>query len=162
MWNKQTDGSSTAPSQQPTWPPSQSPSAATTETHSSNSSLRATSCVGASIEIVGKITGEEALQIDGKMDGSVLLHGQRLTVGRSGKLKSEVWAREVIIHGNLTGDIHASDRVEIKKDGSVTGDITTAHISVEDGAYFKGRIEIERTKDSKSEADLSELAGAAN
>jgi cytoskeletal protein CcmA (bactofilin family) len=91
-----------------------------------------------------------------------VLNGQRLTVGRSGKLNSEIFAREVVVYGNLTGNVHASDRVEIKKDGSVTGDITTARISVEDGAYFKGRIEIERTKHGKSEAPTPELAGAAN
>jgi len=118
--------------------------------------------LGSSIEIKGKVTGEEDLQIDGKVEGSVVLNGQRLTVGRSGKLNSEIFAREVVVYGNLTGNVHASDRVEIKKDGSVTGDITTARISVEDGAYFKGRIEIERTKHPKSEAGVPELAGAAN
>jgi cytoskeletal protein CcmA (bactofilin family) len=123
---------------------------------------RAVSCLGASIQINGKVTGDEDFQIDGKVDGSVVLNGQRLTVGRSGKLNSEVWAREIIVSGSLIGNVHASDRVEIKKDGSVTGDITTARISVEDGAYFKGRIEIERPKDSKSEADVPEMAGAAN
>jgi len=120
--------------------------------------------LGASLEIKGKISGEEDLQIDGKVEGSVALNGQRLTVGRSGQINSEVWAREVVVYGQLTGNVHASDRVEIKKDGSLTGDIMTARISIEDGAYFKGRIEIERTKHphSKSDSDVAELAGAAN
>jgi cytoskeletal protein CcmA (bactofilin family) len=165
MWNKQSDapGSSPSPSQQPAWQPTQSAPASAVSTRPSSPLPRAVSTLGASIEIKGKVTGEEDLQIDGKVEGSVVLNGQRLTVGRSGKLSSEIWAREVVVYGNLMGNVHASDRVEIKKDGSVTGDITTARISVEDGAYFKGRIEIERGKHrSKSEAEAPELAGAAN
>ena len=164
MWNKQSDvpSASPAPSQQPSWQPSQPAPASSAGTRPSAPTSRAVSTLGASIEIKGKITGEEDLQIDGKVEGSVVLNGQRLTVGRSGQLNSEVWARDVVVYGKLTGNVHASDRVEIKKDGSVTGDITTARISVEDGAYFKGRIEIERSKHSPSEASTSELVGAAN
>jgi cytoskeletal protein CcmA (bactofilin family) len=102
--------------------------------------------MGASLEIKGKITGEEDLQIDGKVEGPVSLPGQRLTVGRTGQLNSEITAREVVVYGKVTGNLRARDRVEIKKDGEVIGDIATARISVEDGAYFKGRIEIERAK----------------
>jgi cytoskeletal protein CcmA (bactofilin family) len=112
---------------------------------------RGLSCLGASLEIKGKISGEEDLQIDGKVEGSVALQGQRLTVGRSGQLNSEVHAREVVVFGKVQGNLRASDRVEIKKDGSVTGDITTSRISIEDGAYFKGRIEIDRSKGSSTE-----------
>jgi cytoskeletal protein CcmA (bactofilin family) len=163
MWNKQSDGPAPSPSQPASWQPSQPASVPSSTPRASAPSPRAVSSLGASIEIKGKVTGEEDLQIDGKVEGSVVLNGQRLTVGRSGKLSSEVWAREVVVYGNLMGNVHASDRVEIKKDGSVTGDITTARISVEDGAYFKGRIEIERGKHhSKSDAEVSELAGAAN
>jgi len=109
------------------------------------------SCLGASLEIKGKISGEEDLQIDGKVEGSIALQGQRLTVGKTGQLNSEVHAREVVVFGKVQGNVRASDRVEIKKDGSVTGDITTSRISIEDGAYFKGRIEIDRSKGSSSE-----------
>ena len=112
---------------------------------------RGLSCLGASLEIKGKISGEEDLQIDGKVEGSIALQGQRLTVGRSGQLNSEVHAREVVVYGKVQGNLRASDRVEIKKDGSVTGDITTSRISIEDGAYFKGRIEIDRSKGSSVE-----------
>ena len=166
MWNKQSEAPTPSTSQ---WQPPQPAPAATsagirTSPSVSNAADRSLSCLGASLEIKGKISGEEDVQIVGKVEGSVALNGQRLTVGRSGKLNSEVWARDVVVYGNLTGNIHASDRVEIKKDGSVTGDITTARISVEDGAYFKGRIEIERTKGSNSsvDADSSELVGSAN
>jgi cytoskeletal protein CcmA (bactofilin family) len=166
MWNKQSDVPSTSPSssQQPPWQPAQS-APVSSSPRPSAPATRTVSSLGASVEIKGKITGEEDLQIDGKVEGSVVLNGQRLTVGRTGQLNSEVWTRELVVYGRLTGNIHASDRVEIKKDGSVTGDITTARISVEDGAYFKGRIEIERSSSSKhssSEATTSELVGATN
>lgn len=166
MWNKQSqpEAPAASPSQQPTqWQPPQSAPAANTSARPSAPTARGLSTLGASLEIKGKISGEEDLQIDGKVEGSVALNGQRLTVGRSGKLNSEVWAREVVVYGTLTGNVHASDRVEIKKDGSLTGDIMTTRISIEDGAYFKGRIEIERTKQhSKSNAEVPEPVGAAN
>jgi cytoskeletal protein CcmA (bactofilin family) len=114
-------------------------------------SARGLSCLGASLEIKGKISGEEDLQIDGKVEGAIALQGQRLTVGRTGQLSSEVHAREVVVYGKVQGNLRASDRVEIKKDGSVTGDITTSRISIEDGAYFKGRIEIDRSKGPSTE-----------
>jgi cytoskeletal protein CcmA (bactofilin family) len=118
---------------------------------------RTLACLGASLEIKGKITGEEDLQIDGKVDGPISLEGRRLTVGRTGKLNSEITAGEVIVHGSVTGNLRARDRVEIKKDGSVMGDIAAARISIEDGAYFKGRIEIDRPKPQTVED--SESAG---
>jgi cytoskeletal protein CcmA (bactofilin family) len=120
---------------------------------------RGLSCLGASLEIKGKISGEEDLQIDGKVEGAIALQGQRLTVGRTGQLNSEVHAREVVVYGKVQGNMRASDRVEIKKDGSVTGDITTSRISIEDGAYFKGRIEIDRAKGPS--ADEYETVGAS-
>jgi cytoskeletal protein CcmA (bactofilin family) len=122
---------------------------------------RGLSCLGASLEIKGKISGEEDLQIDGKVEGSIALQGQRLTVGRSGQLNSEVHAREVVVFGKVQGNLRASDRVEIKKDGSVTGDITTSRISIEDGAYFKGRIEIDRSKGGSSTEEY-EAVGASS
>ena len=103
-------------------------------------------CLGTTLEIEGKITGEEDLYIDGKVEGPISLQGQRLNVGRTGQLHCEVTAREVVVHGRVTGNLHARERVEIKKGGSVIGDITTARISIEDGAYFKGRADIDRPK----------------
>jgi cytoskeletal protein CcmA (bactofilin family) len=126
----------------------------------SAATARGVSCLGASLEIKGKISGEEDLQIDGKVEGAIALQGQRLTVGRTGQLSSEVHAREVVVYGKVQGNVRASDRVEIKKDGSVTGDITTSRISIEDGAYFKGRIEIDRSKGPSSSADEYETVGA--
>jgi cytoskeletal protein CcmA (bactofilin family) len=105
-----------------------------------------TAFLGATLTIKGEITSEEDLQIDGKVWGPISLQGRRLTVGRTAELNSNVTAGEVIVHGKLTGNISARDRVEIKKDGSVIGDITTTRVSIEDGADFKGRMEIDRAK----------------
>ena len=104
------------------------------------------SFLGPSLEIKGRISGEEDLQIDCKVEGPIALQGQKLIAGRSAQLHSEIAAREVVVYGKVQGNVRAQDRVEIKKDGSVVGDISTARISIEDGAYFKGRIEIERSK----------------
>jgi len=116
--------------------------------------------LGASLTIKGQITGEEDLQIDGKIEGPISLSGHRLTVGRSARLHSEVNAREVVVYGHASGNLHARERVEIKKDGEVIGDITTTRISIEDGAYFKGHIEIDRPKsksESKSDAEMDSV-----
>jgi len=105
-----------------------------------------TAFLGATLTIEGEITSDEDLQIDGKVRGPISLQGRRLTVGRTAELNSEVTAGEVIVYGKLTGNIRARDRVEIKKDGSVIGDVTTTRVSIEDGADFKGRMEIDRPK----------------
>jgi len=102
--------------------------------------------LGVTLTIVGEITSEEDLQIDGKVRGPISLQGRRLTVGRTAELNSDVNAGEVIVYGKLTGNLCALDRVEIKKDGSVIGDVTTARVSIEEGADFKGRMEIDRPK----------------
>ena len=158
MWNKQSENPA-PPTSTTQWQSPQSAAAPLSSVRStSNPPARSLSCLGASLVVKGKISGDEDLQIDGTVEGSVALSGQRLTVGRTGKLNSEVRARELIVYGRLMGNVHASDRVEIKKDGSVTGDITTVRISVEDGAYFKGRIEIERARrHSSAETDSAEI-----
>ena len=99
--------------------------------------------IGPSLTIKGSVTGEEDLQIDGKVEGPVTIRG-RLTLGASGQLGAGVTARELAVYGKVTGNVDARDRVEIKRDGAVIGDIQTARISIEDGAIFKGRIEIGR------------------
>ena len=107
---------------------------------------RSLACLGATLTIEGKITSEEDLQIDGKVQGPISLQGRRLTIGHTAELNSEITAGEVIVYGKVTGNLRVRDRVEIKKDGSVIGDITTTRVSIEDGADFKGRMEIDRPK----------------
>ena len=76
-----------------------------------------------------------------------------MTIGASAKVTADIIAREVAVFGNVKGNLRARDRIEIKKDGSVVGDLTTARIMIEDGAYFKGSIEIDKTGDASSSSD---------
>ncbi|HXW56575.1 MAG TPA: polymer-forming cytoskeletal protein [Candidatus Cybelea sp.] len=107
-----------------------------------------TARLGASLHIKGEITGNEDLQIDGSVEGLVQLEDRKLTVGASARVTADIIAREVAVYGNVKGNLRARDRIEIKKDGSVVGDLTTARIMIEDGAYFKGSIEIDKTGDA--------------
>jgi cytoskeletal protein CcmA (bactofilin family) len=115
---------------------------------------RATARLGASLHVKGEITGNEDLLIDGSVEGLVQLDEKKLTVGATAKLTADIIAREVVVYGSVKGNLRAKDRIEIKKDGSVHGDLTTARIMIEDGAYFKGSIEIDKSaeKDSGSSA----------
>ncbi len=118
----------------------------------SSPTARDSARLGSSLQIKGQITGTEDLQIDGIVEGSISLRGHELTVGSTAQLKSEINAREVVVYGKVIGNLHARDRVDVKKDGSVVGDISTARITIEDGAQFKGRIEIDPSK-SQAAAD---------
>jgi cytoskeletal protein CcmA (bactofilin family) len=104
--------------------------------------------LGATLHVKGEITGNEDLHIDGTVEGLVQLEDRKLTVGASAKVTADIIAREVVVDCNVKGNLRARDRIEIKKDGSVVGDLTTARIMIEDGAYFKGSIEIDKTGDA--------------
>ncbi|MFY9733199.1 MAG: polymer-forming cytoskeletal protein [Candidatus Acidiferrales bacterium] len=112
-----------------------------------------TARLGASLHVKGEITGNEDLNIDGTVEGLVHLEDRKLTIGASAKVTADIIAREVAVFGNVKGNLRARDRIEIKKDGSVVGDLTTARIMIEDGAYFKGSIEIDKTGDASSSSD---------
>ena len=101
--------------------------------------------LGPSLQVKGEISGAEDLSIDGQVEGSISLEGRKLTIGATARVVADVVAGDVVVSGHLKGNVSAKKRVEIKKDGSVTGDLTTAQIMIEDGAYFKGSIEIERS-----------------
>lgn len=103
-----------------------------------------TARLGPSLHIKGEITGNEDLHLDGSVEGLVHLDDKKLTVGSSARVTADIMAREVVVYGNVKGNLRARDRIEIKKDGSVVGDLTTARIMIEDGAYFKGSIEIDK------------------
>ncbi len=103
-----------------------------------------TARVGASLHIKGEISGNEDLQVDGSIEGSIQLEERKLTVGASGRVTADVVAREVVVYGSSKGNLRAGNRIEIKKDGSVVGELRTARIITEDGAHFKGSIAIDR------------------
>ena len=119
-----------------------------------------TATLGPGLTIKGQILGDEDLHIEGKVEGPITLKGQRLTVGQNGEIVSDVHAREVIVYGKVRGNLFAEDRIEVKKDGSVIGNITGGRVLIEDGAYLKGQIEIERGKSHKQASAELEPVGA--
>jgi cytoskeletal protein CcmA (bactofilin family) len=100
--------------------------------------------IGKSLVIKGEVTGSESLYIDGRVEGSINLAGNRVTVGRNGVVSANINAREIVVLGKVRGNLTASDRVDIRSDGSLTGDVVASRISIEDGAYFKGGIDIRK------------------
>lgn len=100
--------------------------------------------IGKSLVIKGEVTGSESLYIDGRVEGSINLAGNRVTVGRNGIVAANINAREIVVLGKVRGNLTASDRVDIRSDGSLTGDVVAARISIEDGAFFKGGIDIRK------------------
>jgi cytoskeletal protein CcmA (bactofilin family) len=98
--------------------------------------------IGRTLVIKGEISGSEALYIDGRIEGKITMHESRVTIGRNGKVDASIQAREVVVMGKVTGNIECSDRVDIRAEGSVHGDISTTRISVEDGASLKGGIQV--------------------
>src|SRR5712691_6458689 len=114
--------------------------------------MRGPAVIGKSVMIKGQIFSREDLTIDGEIDGSVELQEHRLTVGPHGKLQAGVKAREIIVLGAIHGNVEASDKIDIRKDAKLVGDIKTARIVIEDGAYFKGSIDIVRVEASKPAA----------
>ncbi len=176
MWNSnkqpQNEYPAPAPAQPSTFPAA--PAASTFNSSPSTSApVRSTApsaknlaTLGPGLTVKGQISGDEDLQVEGKVEGPITLKGQRLTVGQSGEIVSDVHAREVIVYGKVRGNLFAEDRVEVKKDGSVVGNITGGRVLIEDGAYLKGQIEIQRNNSSKShshhEKELETVGTSSN
>jgi cytoskeletal protein CcmA (bactofilin family) len=100
--------------------------------------------IGKSLVIKGEVTGSESLYIDGRVEGSIHLPGNRVTVGRNGVVAANIASREAVILGKVRGNVTATDRVDIRNEGSLTGDVVAQRISIEDGAFFKGGIDIRK------------------
>ncbi|HSU19707.1 MAG TPA: polymer-forming cytoskeletal protein [Acidobacteriaceae bacterium] len=100
--------------------------------------------IGKSLVVKGELTGSESLYVDGKVEGAINLPGNRVTVGRNGQVAANIMAREIVVLGKVRGNCQASDRVDIRSEGSLTGDVVAARISIEDGAFFKGGIDIRK------------------
>jgi cytoskeletal protein CcmA (bactofilin family) len=111
--------------------------------------------IGKGLYIKGEITGSESLYVDGKVDGSINLAGNRVTVGRNGQVAASINAREIVVLGKVRGNITATDRVDIRAEGALTGDVAAARISIEDGAFFKGGIDIRKAETKQAAAPAS-------
>src|SRR4051812_3930630 len=117
--------------------------------------------IGKAVKIIGQIHSKEDLFVDGDVEGTVEAPEHRLTVGPNGKVNASVKAREVVVLGSIQGNVEAMERIEIKKDAKLVGDIRTARIVIEDGAYFKGSIDIVKPEPSKVSTPRPQQSGAA-
>src|SRR5438477_12238482 len=100
--------------------------------------------IGKSVLIKGELSGSEDLYLDGEVEGSIELRQHSLTIGPHGRVRANIHAREVVVHGKVDGNVRGDDRVELKKSAIQVGDITTQRITIEDGAFFKGGIDIQK------------------
>ncbi len=105
---------------------------------------RSAATVGKSVKIIGQIFTKEDLYVDGDVEGTIESLDNKVTVGPNGRVQASIKARDVIILGQVQGNVETSDKVDIRKDAKLVGDITTARISIEDGALFKGSIDIKK------------------
>jgi len=118
--------------------------------------------LGSSLRVKGNITGTEDLLIDGSIEGLIQLDERKLTVGTTAKLIADINARDVVVYGYVKGNVHATRKIEIKKSGSVNGNLTTAEILIEDGADFRGSIEIEKGAEKEADKNISSRAAAGS
>ena len=152
MWKPNQTGpvNTTTPTPEPVRPAAPAPTfEAASRPAAPSSADQAT--IGKGLSIKGEIQGSESLYIDGKVEGSISLPGNRVTVGRNGQVAASITAREIVVLGKVRGNVTATDRVDIRAEGSLSGDVAAARISIEDGAFFKGGIDI-RKPDSKNGA----------
>jgi cytoskeletal protein CcmA (bactofilin family) len=108
--------------------------------------------IGKAVKVVGQIFSREDLYVDGEVEGTVEALEHKLTIGPNGTVRATIKAREVVALGAIHGNVEATDKIEIRKDAKLTGDIRTARIIIEDGAYFKGSIDIVKPEPVKAPA----------
>ena len=111
--------------------------------------------IGKSVIIKGELSGSEDLYVDGQVEGSIELSGNRLIIGPHGQVRASVNAKGVIVQGKLDGNIRAGERAELTKSAVVTGDISTQRVAIEEGAYFKGKVDIQREAPKSSGAPVA-------
>lgn len=126
----------------PSFEPARPAAPVSTPAPSTTGSDQAT--IGKSLIVKGEVSGSESLYIDGKVEGAINLPGNRVTIGRNGQVAANIAAREIVVLGKVRGNCQAADRVDIRAEGSLTGDVIAARISIEDGAFFKGGIDIRK------------------
>jgi cytoskeletal protein CcmA (bactofilin family) len=117
--------------------------------------------IGKSVIIKGELSGSEDLYLDGEVEGNIDLRNHNLVIGPNGRVRANVHAKDVVVHGNVNGNVTGVDRVELKKSAVLNGDINTQRIVIEDGAFFKGAIDIRKGDQPKAEAPRPAVQTAA-
>jgi cytoskeletal protein CcmA (bactofilin family) len=105
--------------------------------------------IGRSLVIKGEVSGGESLYIDGRIEGTINIPEHRITIGRNGAVTADINAREVVIMGKVNGNVICNDRLDIRSEGAVTGDVVTPRISVEDGAHLRGSVQVQASEQKK-------------
>jgi cytoskeletal protein CcmA (bactofilin family) len=116
---------------------------------------RHTATIGKAVKIIGQIYTKEDLNVDGDVEGTIESAESKVTIGATGRVQASVKAREVVIFGQVQGNVEATDKVDIRREAKLVGDITTARISIEDGALFKGSIDIRKPEPKTASAGSS-------
>jgi len=122
------------------------------DTHQQKTTTGNSMAIGASIKIKGDVTGDEDLVIQGQVDGTISLKGHNVTISQSGKVRANIVAKQIIVEGQLNGDMNGDEKVVIRQTGNVHGNIVSPRVTLEDGAMFKGSIEMEPQQRSQHSA----------
>jgi cytoskeletal protein CcmA (bactofilin family) len=117
--------------------------------------------IGKSVVIKGELTGSEDLTIEGHVEGRIDLKDNVLTIGPNGKIKAEVFAKSVVVLGEVTGNVTASEKVDIRDNGSVDGDIASPRVAIAEGAHFRGSVDMQRQGTAKAQQQPAKPATAA-
>jgi cytoskeletal protein CcmA (bactofilin family) len=149
--------STSSPTASPT-PSTVSPQKETARPATSQADRSDVGHIGKSVVIRGELTGNEDLYLDGEIEGNIDLRDHRLVIGPNGKIKATITARDIVVHGRVEGNVSARERVELRKNCNVVGDLSTERIVIEDGAFFKGSIDI---KEARAEVRKPMAAAAA-
>ncbi len=118
--------------------------------------------IGKSVVIRGELTGNEDLYLDGEIEGNIDLRDHKLVIGPNGKIKATITARDIVLHGRVEGNVSATERVELKKSCTLIGDVGTSRIVIEDGAFFKGAIDIKEDREHKTEARKASVSASSS
>jgi cytoskeletal protein CcmA (bactofilin family) len=161
MWNKREDTPAPRPASAPPAPAAPVPApeirkepvpVSTTPYRAPDSDPRNTATIGKAVKINGQIFAKEDLYVDGDVEGTIESQDNKVTIGPNGRVQAGIRAREVVILGQVQGNVEAADKVDIRKDAKLVGDIISARISIEDGALFKGSIDIRKPEVKASSA----------
>jgi len=166
MWNKRQEEPPQQPAPRPTPPVAQNPVEVRKETtpvatnpfKAPEPDARGSASIGKAVKINGQIFSKEDLYVDGDVEGTIELAENKLTIGPSGRVQAGIKAREVVVLGQIQGNVEAMDKLDIRKDAKLVGDIKTARIIIEDGAYFKGSIDIVKLDAKKTAAPAAASA----
>ena len=156
-------GSNSAPTPAVGTPPAAEPARTAPIAHSEpqRGMEKTTVNIGKSVVIKGELSGSEDLTIEGQVDGKIELRQNVLTIGPNGKIKAQVFAKSVVILGEVTGNVTATEKVDIRDNGSVDGDIAAPRVAIAEGAHFRGSIDMQRTGAKPSEKSESKPAAAS-